>query len=283
MPIEFIDRFKEVDLSVKDLELEAKTNEGFIIRNIEGQSSLDDNRLRVIIQDTTMLNIPIQVSNIGLIPIKNRNVSTRLLFEQIRDKYPDVPLLKVAEGEKLVLTNGGLTGQVRLHYVQVDGGDIPSPTDEGGSLGKIKLFLSSAKQNFSITGSSTEIKELITSVNPAGMFQFPFGQDCPANYRMEILGFVIGFDNKGANLTIDGFRIWHRDQAILGKDEEFALIESFPYMISTKDYRICFLSDREIVISGDTIKTEFQITNADAAAETVDMYMTYIIKQIKEV
>lgn len=230
-----------------------------------------------------MLNIPIEVTGIGLIPIKNRTISTRLLFEQIRAKYPDVPLLKVSEGEKLVLTNGDVAGTARLHYVQVVGAEIPSPIDEGGSLGKIKLFLSHGKQNFSIAGSSTEIEELITSLNPAGMFEFPFGQDCPANYKMEILGFAIGFKNKGANLTINGFRIWHMDQAILGRDEEFSKIESFPYMPNNKDWRLFFLSDKETVISGDTIKIEFQITNADAAAETVDMYMTFIIRQVKEV
>ncbi len=281
MPIEFIDRFKEVDLSVSDLELEARTNEGFIIRNIEAESSVADNLLRVIIQDTTMLNIPIVAASIGLAPIKNRNTSTRLLFEQIREKFPDIPLLKVSEGEKLVLTNGGLAGTARLHYVQVVGGEIPSPNDEGGSLGKAKLFISHAKNNFSITGSSTEVNEMITSLNPAGMFNFPFAQDCPANYTMEILGFAIGVLNKGANLTVNGVRLWHKDQAILGRDEEFVKIESFPYMINSKDFRIFFLSDKEIVLSGDTFKTEIQITNADASAETVDMYITFLIKQTK--
>lgn len=279
MPIEFIERFKEQDLSVADLELEASTDEGYIIKDIEGESSVVDALARVIIKDTTMLNFPMVATTIGIAPIINRNSHTKGLFERIREVFPDVPLLKVSEGEKFVITTLAATGTARIRYIELSGGDIPPVDSEGASLGKSKLFISHGKQNFSIAATATEIEELTTSLNPAGMFKFPFGAVCPANYSMELLGFAIGNLNKGANLTINGFRIWHIDKAILAEDESFLKIESFPYLPNNKNNKLYLLPDKIVINAGNELKIEFSITNAAGAAETVDMYCTMLFKQ----
>lgn len=281
MPVEFIDRFKEVDLAVEDLELEARTNEGFIIREVEAESSVIGASARIIIQDTTMLNIAIHDTNIGLIPLINRNVATLSFFKYMRKQYSDVPLLRVTEGEKFVITSGGIAGKARIRYVQVTGGEIPKPTDDGGSLAKNKLFVSTSHKNFSVGIGLTEIFEFDESKNPAGMFDFPFGEVAPANYVFELLGFALGFANKGANITIDGMRLWHIDQSILARDEAFVNIESFPYLPNTKDNRLHLMSAKEIISAGDELKVEVRLANAGVGVETVDMYCTMIFLQKK--
>lgn len=228
-----------------------------------------------------MLSIPCEATGIGLIPIINRNTAMRNFFKYLRQKYPDVPLLKVSEGEKFVITTTAATGTVRVHYVQLIGADIPSPIEEGGSLSSVKLFLSHSKKNLSISASSQEINELDVAVNPAGMFEFPFGKAAPANYTFELLGFAIGVANKHADITIDGFRLWHIDKAILGRDEAFIKYESFPYLPNNADNRLFLMSDKEIIAAGDELKTEIQASNVNVAAQTVDVYCTHIFLQKK--
>ncbi|GAH58703.1 unnamed protein product, partial [marine sediment metagenome] len=75
--------------------------------------------------------------------------------------------------------------------------------------------MSHCKQQLTIALSATEINTLFTSVNPAGMFEFPFGEVAPANYMFELLGFSIFYLSKHADITIDGMRIWHIDKSIL--------------------------------------------------------------------
>lgn len=222
-----------------------------------------------------------EATGIGLAPIVNRNSAMRFLFEQLREKYPEVPLLKVAEGEKLVLTTEAATGIVRLHYAQLVGADVPKSTDEGGSLSKNKLFLSHSKKNLTIAASATEINILDAAANPAGMFTFPFEIDAPANYVFELLGFAFGVANKHADITIDGMRIWHMDKAVYGRDEAFNAIESFPYLPNTSDNKLFLLSAKEVVRAGDELKTEIQASNVNVAPQTVDVYCTHIFLQKK--
>lgn len=281
MPIEFIDRFLEQDLAVDDLVLEARTGEGFIIRSIEAESAVADTSIRVIIQDTTMINIPCENTAIGLVPIVNRGTAIMLLYSILREKYPDVPLLRITEGEKFVITSGGVAGTARIHYVQLTGDLIPSPVEPGGSLALEKLFISHSKKNLTITLSGTDIETLDVSVNPAGMFTFPFDAEAPANYTFELIGMLLGVMNKHVDITIDGVRIWHMDKAILARDESFVPIESFPYLIPTENKRIFLFSDKIIIRAGDELKTEIQASNVNIADQTVDMYCTYIFLQKK--
>ena len=279
MPVEFIDRFEEEVLTTNDFELIARTNEGFIIRNLEVESAVADTKARIIIQDTTMLSIPCVAAAIGLIPIVNRTTAMRYLFEQLRAKYPDVPLLKVSEGENLVISLGGVAGTVRISYTQVTGELIPKPTDPGGSLSRDKLFISHSKKTLTITEEDTDIEELDTPDNPAGMFSFPFGIEAPANYEFELLAIAFGVANKHADITIDGFRVWHGDKTIFSRDGGFIPIESFPYMPNDKDNKLWLTTEKEVVFAGDELKTEIQASNVNVAEQTVDVYCTMIFLQ----
>ena len=113
------------------------------------------------------------------------------------------------------------------------------------------------------------------------MFSFPFGEVAPANYQFELLGFALGVANKHADITINGFRIWHIDKSILARDEAFIAIESFPYLPNTSNFKLFLMSDKEIVKAGDELKIEVKATNVNVAAQTVDVYCTALFIQKK--
>ena len=97
---------------------------------------------------------------------------------------------------------------------------------------------------------------------------------------MELLGFCVNVRKlTGTGITIDGLRLWFRDESILKPEQAYLSNDLFNY-ISDDGQAIPFLFDSPIVmVSGDELKTEVQITGT--SGDTGVHYISFIFNQIK--
>jgi len=280
MPIKYIDRFIEsVDLSA-DLELQAQSGEGFVIKDIFAESVVVGEYLTIIISDTVMFACLTESTEIGMLRFSDAKESIRGLFTKIREKYPTVPLFRVSEGEKLVIKRLTNDTKCLVRYAHLVGADLPKSTEPGGTLSDNRLLISSGSQAITITADLTHYLTSLTSMNPSGIMDFPFGVKVPAGYRMELLGFCVNVHKlTGVGITIDGIRLWFRDESILKPAQAYLSNDLFKY-ISDDGQSVPFLFDSPILmVSGDELKTEVKVTGT--SADTGVVYISFIFNQIK--
>ena len=179
MPIKYIDRFIESTDLATDLELEAKANEGFIIKDIFAESVVIGEYLTMIISDTVMFACLTESTEVGMLRFSDAKESIRGLFTKIRQKYPEVPLFRVSEGEKLVIKRLTDDTKCLIRYAHLIGADLPKSTENGGTLSDNRLLISSGSEAITVSADLTEYLTNITSMNPSGIIDFPFNVKVP--------------------------------------------------------------------------------------------------------
>ncbi|HEC40874.1 hypothetical protein LCGC14_0876520 [marine sediment metagenome] len=280
MPIKYIDRFIESATLSSDLELQAQSAEGFVIKEIYAESAVEGEFITMIISDTVMFSVLTDLAKIGMTRFSDAKEVIRGLFEKIRLKYPNIPLFRVSEGEKLVIKR--LTDNTRclIRYAHLTGAEIPKSTEGGGTLSDNRLLISNGIETFVVSSDLTDYLTTFISMNPSGIIDFPFGVKVPAGYRLELLGFCLDIGTVvGTGTIIDGIRLWFRDESILAPLQAYLSNDLFHY-ISTEGQLIPFLFDTPIeMVAGDELKTEIQITGTIADAGSV--YISFIFNQIK--
>ena len=280
MPIKYIDRFIESAALSDDLELEAKAGEGFVIKEIYAESSTEEEYITMIISDTVMFSSLVEVAEIGMLRFPDAKENYLGLFAKIREKYPEVPLFRVSEGEKLIITANEGTIKCLVRYAHLTGADIPKSSEPGGTLSDNRLFLSSGSKSGTTSGTVSEYVVDLVSINPKGLIDFPFLEKVPSGYRMELLGFCIGKDATSTTITIEGLRLWFKDESILKPEQAYLGADLFKY-ISESGQLKPFLFDSPIsMVAGDKLEAEVQIIDT-ANPTDYTIYMTFIFNQIK--
>jgi len=280
MPIKYIDRFIESATLSSDLELQAQSNEGFVIKEIYGESAVEGEFITMIISDTVMFSVLTDLAKIGMVRFPDAKEIIAGLFTKIRNKYPNVPLFRVAEGEKLVIKRLTDNTHLLVRYAHLTGAEVPKSTEGGGTLSDNRLLISNGIEAFTVSSDLTDYLTTFVSMNPSGIIDFPFATKVPAGYRLELLGFCLDIGTiTGTGTIIDGIRLWFRDESILIPLQAFLSNDLFHY-ITTEGQLIPFLFDSPIVmVAGDELKTEVQITGTEADTGTV--YISFIFNQIK--
>lgn len=276
-PIKYQDRFIESADLASALELEAKSGEGFIIKEIFAESATEGEFITVIISDTVMLAIVCQTTLIGMVRFPNTAEIIKGLISAIREKYPEVPLFKICEGEKLSISRLSASTKCLVRYVHLTGADAPKPTEAGATLSDNRLLLSSGVETYSVPVGTIDYLKTLVSINPAGIIKFPFGTKVPSGYELDLLGFCVGLGVLTGTESITGIRLWYRDESILKPNQAYQGIDLFGYLGSSGQLKP-FLFDAPIkLVAGDELKLEVEITGTEN--DTGDCYATFIFNQ----
>jgi len=277
-PVKYIDRFIESADLASPLELEAKSKEGFIIKEIFAESDTEGEFITLIISDTVMLAVMSQTTLIGLSRFPDSAEVIQGLFGKIREKYPEVPLFRVCEGEKLSISRLAAATKCLVRYAHLTGAEAPKPTESGATLSDNRLLLSSGKEAFSLTGTTAKVHTTLVSINPSGIIDFPYGVKVPSGYELDLLGFCVGVGAPSAGtVTVSGIRLWYRDESILKPEQAYQGVDLFGYLGSSGQLKP-FLFDAPIkLVAGDELKVEIELTPTVTA--TGDLYATFIFNQ----
>jgi len=277
MPIKYIDRFIESADLATALELEAKSGEGFVIKDIFAESATEGEFITIIISDTVMLAVVCQTTLIGMVRFPDAKEAIKGLFSIIREKYPEIPLFKVCEGEKLSISRLSASTKCLVRYAHLTGADAPKPTESGATLSDNRLLLSSGVETYTVPAGTIDYLETLVSINPSGIIDFPFGVKLPSGYELDLLGFCVGLGALTGTESITGIRLWYRDESILKPDQEYQGIDLFGYLGSSGQLKP-FLFDTPLkLVAGDELKLEVEITGTEN--DTGDCYATFIFNQ----
>ncbi len=281
MPVLHPYREKHKDLSVGDLELEAKPDEGFEIMELGIHDSAQDCRGQLIIGEENILNFNAdsEYDEVAPVPLKGTNLHT--LLKTIREKYPDVPSFKVGVGEKLILSATSPNGVAYVFYRHLTGAEIPPKTDPGGSesMNRLQLFPSEVTDTIPATGSKVLIVD--TDKSEKGFKGFVYPDKVPDGVTYRLLGFCI---NKGrgshADTSITSVRIWKQNKSILCPDEEWSDAALYPFNVFSINKPFFLLPEPIDFVTGEDMKVELDCANANAADQDIYARFTPIVHQI---
>ena len=279
--LKFKERVIKQDLSSADLELEANIGEGYKIRSVGVANGAANQVASLVIGGELISGLPCDNNAVNVVPVRGVEANNYRLIEVARKALPILPFWGVAPGEKLVLSNGLATGVGYVFYEHYTEGDVPKKADPGGSKGPDRLIVSHGKFEGSITASVTEEKIAVTSLNPTGLPDFPFGQQVPSNETWELIGFAT---TKGAgshaDISYPGIRIWKRNQSILALDEAWTDPNIFPYNRDNVDVPYFTFPEPFQFLGNEEQKIEFQIANANVGAQTAQIFWTGIYRRV---
>jgi len=268
------------DLSVADLELEAKTGQGFEVFEVGIDGGAADSKGVITIGGVTMMNFPASDGAEGVAPVPWIDENPNSLIKMCREKLTDVPTLKIPEGKKFVLTNDGVAGTGYIFYRELSEADIPRIDAPGAPNSLSRLFISHGKAEWSVAAGETEIHKVDTSLNVPELRDFPFEEAVPAGLRYRLLGFATRKGaGSGADITYSGIRMWFKEQSWLKTEEEWADPTLFPYNAANKYYPIRFLPTPMIFEPHQELTFEVQASNAGGSAETAQIFVTCFFYQ----
>jgi len=268
------------DLSSADLELEAKAGQGFEIFEVGIDGGAADSKGIISIGGVTMMNFPASDAKEGIAPVPFVDVNPNTLLKMCRDKLPDVPTLKVPEGKKFVLSNGGVAGTGYIFYRELSEGDIPRVDAPGAPNSLTRLFISHGKAEWSVAAGQTEVHKVDTSLNVPELRDFPFEEAVPADLKYRLLGFATRKgDGSGADITYSGIRMWFKEQSWLKKEEEWADPSLFPYNVASAYNPVFFFPTPMVFEPHQELTFEVQCSNAGGSAETAQIFVTCFFLQ----
>jgi len=278
MPEKYVYRVVKQDLSSADLELAAKTGEGYEILEIGVTGGASGSITQCIIGEELMLYFPSGNNEENVAPVPGVDTNTYTLFKTIRQKYPDVPTLKVSEGQTLTVSNGKVAGNAYVIYRHLTGGDVPPKDAPGASDNPTRLLIFHNKAEASIDAGATVTLEVDTSLSPSGFPDFASGDKVPSGYVYELLGFCTRLGaGSGADITYNGIRLWKGEEALLSPNQNFVNPDLFPYNTNNVNKPMFLLPKKIVFEPGESYKAEVQVTNSGSAAETAVVYLTLFV------
>ncbi|MQY78102.1 MAG: hypothetical protein GH151_02740 [Bacteroidetes bacterium] len=188
----------KTQLGDSDLELEAKTGQGLIIKNIQIFNPADD-YVTIGISKTTVgyfrvggalgSHLPFPIGRAVLAPFEEVsgyvNQTTLLDYLYQRGLFTGYP---VGSGETFLITGAKQAGAFQcVEYEIWDGADI-SPEMENGSKSSSYLYINYGRSPATINVETDVI--LDTANNPAEFPDFPFGNMVPGGRNIELHGIL---------------------------------------------------------------------------------------------
>jgi hypothetical protein len=240
--------------------------------------------LNVIINGVSLLYLPGLTGSMVLAAPPYVSANMRGYFEQLREKFPEVSLLRVCPGEQLTIARASTAGACTLYmwFRELEAPDVLSPDDPGGSNNPMRLYNNYVRVAPTVAAGATVIVEVDTSLSPSGYLDFPVRELVMAGYNYEFLGLAISYDAGGSpNTTCNGVRIWHQDESILAPNETFAPIDTYPIQGIALDKRLFLLPERRVWLENELMKIEYSFTNAGGAAESPIMHTGLIFRLVK--
>lgn len=264
-----------VDLSSSDFVLAPSQKYGYTIIDFGVSGASAGNKITVKQAGATLNQFPAHSGEDDLIPsdyLRNYDSGPVQALKGYDDR---IPLYKVPSGTKLSIS--GSDGSLKVLYQKKMADQVPA-TEAAGTKGGIPLlFTSTAQETNSIAASSTETFSIVTSKNPSALRDFPYGEDIPAGWSVELLGIATNLDgSSGADVTYDGLRMWLFDESQLGKAEDFIDPGIFPYPTEKVDQEL-HLFRKPYAISGpEELTFEVKASNSGASAEDAVINMTCV-------
>ncbi len=277
MPIQYQKRIAYQDLSAGDFELEAKSEEALIILNIMTREGGAEELLTVNLGERNVFSryMDKNYAEYGGVPGLDTNY---FFFDAwLRSKYPNVPTLKVLPGKKLILSSSLSGGEVYVEYITVTGGDIPRSDEPGAHFATVNLLHSNGRITEEIGIGLTESFFITSAQNPAGMSNFPYGTPAPADYKYDWLGFsLVLASTAGADVVIDGIKVWLDKTSILAKDLAFVDPDLFPFAPANTQDRLYLFNTPIEILEGQTLQTEVRATNIGAGLQNAIVLLTHL-------
>jgi len=280
MGVKYIKRFIQQDLSKADLTLEAVVGKGFEIESIGIHGGATGLVARVIIGGENILCFPADAGAEMVAPVLGKHTNLHGLFETIRKIHPDVPLLKVSEGETLIVSSAKAAGTAYVRYKEFKADQIPKKTDPGGSESDIRLVVFHNKAEWDVAAGATEVHLVDKNLNPSGYPSWVGEEKGPVGFEYHVLGFATSKGaGSGPNISYKGVRMIKMNEFFLAPDEAFVDPEVFPYNRDDIN-KPMFLFPKPIVFkAGETFKVEVQAYNAGTTDETAQIFITYFVLQ----
>jgi hypothetical protein len=275
-------RVKEQDLSVTpELMLEARVGEGFEILELGIDGVTVDSMLECVVGEENILTGVNNSSIDDCFPVPLLSTNQNPLYTTIRKFYTAVPTIKVASGEKLILTNTANVGKAFIFYVHYTLGQEPAKTVAGGSESLDRLQLFNAKNVKTIDAGATEIVTIDTNLNGKGFAKWVYPDKVPAGVDYNLLGISI---SKGAGadpqITVNSIRLWKAGKSILSPEELFSNARLYPYNNGAGTKRMFLFPEMIKFVTGEDCKIEVQVTNTDeTASHTSDVRATLYVHQ----
>jgi len=220
------------------------------------------------IDGVASLFIPAITDIIGIAAPPWTNVNMRGFYEQLMDRFEDIPRLIIGAGEKFTITrqNTATACIVKVWYKEIEAPDLLDPASLGGSKNSTKIFNSYIRGAGAIPASGQAIVPCDVVLNPPGYRNFPINELVQKGFEYDFLGMVIYPDmtDDAINLSCDGVRIWHQNESILGQDEDFVYVDTFPIQGAGLDSRLFLLPEPRVFKENERMDVELQYSNADA-------------------
>jgi len=283
MSVRRIFQFAAQNLATAALTLPARANRGYRIHDIGCQGTGLGQGVVVTVNDMRSLFIPAinGISNVAY--PKFYGAQTAGFFEQLKMRFPAIPSIIGGADEEITFERVNTAGACTVYvwYEELDGADIPNPTEPGGSLNDERITVQYGRQTFSIAAGATETERATTAVMPSGFRGFPFTEVVPSNRRMDLLGIATPVDLTSApNTVCNGVRVWKEEQSILANDEDFCPVEVFPVTDGTTDQRLALFKTPIPFMPNDEMKIEYNFTNSGGGAEDVYPSTILIFNQV---
>ena len=199
------------------------------------------------------------------------------LFKYLREHFPQIPLWKVLQGKKLVVTGQATSDLCHVKYKVVTGALMPKATDDGAQHGKNYLFISDGTITVNIGADVTSIFDIDVANNPQGVTTFPWEKASPPRYKMHWLGFMIG-EGSSSHADIDEIqvRIWQNEISVLGKDQIWISIKHFPFPLSGTQNRPFLWKEPIVIEEGIELRTEISAHNSNVGAQDVQIIANHL-------
>jgi len=267
------------DLSTGPLQFEARQNYAYEILEIGTSGLGTQDQLDVVIGTNKMAVLPMLENDIAVSPRIYGAISTKPFYWQLRQQYGNfIPYMIIGEGETMSISTTNPVGRVQVLMREHMTDNLPKNSDKGGSLSGVKTYATRGMQIVTVGAGLTVDARLNTSLVPAGYTRFPFEQYVLPNETISILGLAIVLGSgSGANITLDGVRLWRLNQSILAPNEAFVPVDNFPPMSIAEDRRLTLFDQPVVYDINESGIFEIQVTNAGLAAQDAIILIAPII------
>jgi hypothetical protein len=271
MPKRRIFQFEEQALATANLVIDPRASRGYIINEIGGYGAGAGQGLIITVNDERILFVPAIAGLTGIAEPRNRNAQTAGLLEQLYKQFPDLPRIHAGKDEGITIERATTVGacEAILEYEEWEGDDVMPPDVPGGSLNDERLFITVATHTVAVAAGVTIVHDVVNGTMPTGFRAFPWTEVCPSNRYMDLLGIAVGYDNTASpTTTVDGIRVWRKEQSILANNEDFCEVLPFPVTDATNDRRLGLFKEPIRFEPNDELRVQVQYTNGGGAPET---------------
>jgi len=280
MGIKYDRRILWADLSVADIELRAAVDEGMEITEIGVTGGAADLICGLVIGEENLLCFPSHFGDDSVVPVPGYDTNIFSLLRTIRKKFPDVPTPKICAGELMILSSYGAAGNGYVEYRHFMPDQIPAKDTPGASESLDRLLIFPNRATVSVAAGATQVITAGTSLAPRGFPSWVYPERVPAGVNYDLLGFATNLDDaSGANIRYTNFRIWKGEKAILSPQEAFIPPTLFPYNDNTVVMPLTLFDNPITFITGENLRTDHEVSNVGAAAETAIVNITLIVHQ----